>query len=116
MADYEAAPAFGKKFADNLAESVGKEKNARIARDALRDLMLFNNALESEMHNMMLSVQKGVKLDQQLVDKMTVVKDKYNYAMTGFKAFDDEMQRFALTALADAIQDLMFYLHGRRKH
>lgn len=109
-------PSFGKKFADNFAESIGKEKNARIARDALRDLMLFNNALESEMQSMMSAVQKGAQLDHLMFDKMTVVKDKYNYAMSGFKAFDDEMERFALTSLADAIQDLMFYLHSRKKH
>lgn len=110
------APTFGKKFAENFAETIGKEKNARIARDALRDLMLFNNALESEMQQMMSAMQKGAQLDAQLLDKMTTAKEKYNYAMTGFKAFDDEMERYALTALADAIQDLMFYLHSRKKH
>lgn len=116
MAEPETIPAFGKKFTEGFAESIGKEKNSRIARDALRDLMLFNNALETEMQSIMSSAQKGAKIDPMLVDKMTTVKDKYNYAMTGFKAFDDDMERYALTSLADAIQDLMFYLHNRKKH
>lgn len=116
MSELSSAPAFGKKFSEDFAETIGKEKNARIASEALRDLMLFNNALESELQQMMSAMQKGAALDHQLLDKMSAAKDKYNYAMSGFKAFDDEMQRFALTSLADAIQDLMFYIHSRKKH
>lgn len=114
MSELNAIPTFGKKFTDSFANTIGKEKTARIARDALRDIMLFNNALETEMQTLMSAVNKGAALDHQLLDKMTIVKEKYNYAMTGFTAFDDEMQRYALTALADAIQDLMFYLHRRK--
>ena len=116
MPEAETLPTFGKKFSGSFASSTGKEKNERIARDALRDLMLFNNTLETELQSLKLSAQKDASTDQLLIDKMTFVKEKYNYAMAGFKAFDDEMERFALTALADAIQDLMFYLHKRKKH
>lgn len=116
MADLDPIPSFGKKIAQDFSDTLGKEKHIRIAHDAVRDLMLFNNALETEVQSMMVAAQKGARLDQKLLDKMTIVKEKYNYAMSGFKAFDDDMQRYALTALADAIQDLMFYLHNKRKH
>ena len=106
----------GNAFTDSFTESMTKEKNSRIARDALRDLMLFNNALESELQAINAAAQKGSTVDAELLRKMTTVKEKYNYAMSGFKAFDDEMERFALTSLADAIQDLMFYLHNRKRH
>ena len=113
----ELSSAFGKKYVPEM-EGIhsAEERHTRIAREALRDLMQFNNALESEMHAMMAAVSKGSWLDHALLDKMNVVRKKYGYAMSGFKSFDDEMQRFALTALADAIQDLMFYLHTRRSN
>jgi hypothetical protein len=116
MAEANIVPNFGKKNLQGFADLVGKEKYDRIARDSLRDLMLFNNALESEMHTLRLAEQKGGKIDQQLMQKMHFAQDKYNYAMSGFKAFDDDMQRYALIALADAIQDLMIYFNSKRSH
>lgn len=92
------------------------EKKARIAKESIRDLMLFNNELESELHKLMMAMDKGQEVDHELIDKMTAAKEKYNYAMSGFKSFDDEMQRYALTSLADAIQDLMFHLHQGKRH
>jgi hypothetical protein len=116
MTDFNTNSPAGKNFAQEFADTMSKEKDARIARDALRDLMLFNNSLESEMQRINATAENGGVHDAKLMSKMALVKEKYNYAMSGFKAFDDEMERFALTSLADAIQDLMFYLHNKRSH
>jgi hypothetical protein len=115
MATLNPTPPFGKKIA-GFAETIGREKDERIARESLRDLILFNNALEMEMKNMLAAAQKGAALDDDMMGKMTSVKDKYNYAMSGLTAFDDETERCAFLALADAIQDLMAYLHLKRRH
>jgi hypothetical protein len=113
MANLGSTPPFSKKIDAGIAENIRNEKNARIAHDALRDLMLFNNSLESELKNMTLAMANGTA-DQELYIKMTAAKEKYNYAMSGLRALDDHMERAAFIALADAIQDLMAYIHKRR--
>lgn len=114
MSEAEPQATLSKKNISGIAESIGDQKDERIIRESLRDIMLFNNALESEMKNMMVAVHSGKPLDHDLFDKMTRVKEKYNYAMSGLKAFNDEMQRIAFVALADAIQELMVLIHTRR--
>lgn len=116
MSDTESGGAFGKKISLGFADHIGQEKDQRIARQSLRDLMLFNNALESELKHLHTQEKSGAQLDKKLIEKMQLVKEKYTYAMSGFKAFDDDMQRSALTALAESIKDLMIYLNARRSH
>ncbi|MCE2926551.1 MAG: hypothetical protein LW823_02745 [Rickettsiales bacterium] len=108
--------AFGKRFGDGFTETISQEKNRRIASESLRDLMLFNNALETEIRKITSEMDKGRSIDQKMLDLMCGVKEKYNYAMSGMKALDEDMERYALCALADAIQDLMYYVHNHRKH
>ena len=116
MAELDIASRFGKKISEQLGHSAVQPSNDHLARHALRDLMLFNNAVESELKTLREHERTGNKPDTSLMEKMQRVKDKYNYAMSGFKAFDDETQRSALSALADAISDLMVYIQARRSH
>lgn len=116
MSDPAQAPAFGKKFVHGITDGYAGYKNERVAQDAIRDLMLFSNVLEAEMKKMVERAQKGGEMDHQLYSKMTLVKEKYAYAMSGLKAFDDTMERMAMMSLADAIQDLMMMMHSKRGH
>ena len=116
MAEALPVSEFGKKNPQGFTGIVGREKYERIAHDGLRDFMLFNNALESEMHALRLAEKNGHEIDRKLMGIMRAVQEKYHYAMSGFNAFDDDMQRYAMIALADAIQDLMIYLGSRRNH
>ena len=116
MADLDTATQFGKKISEQLGRHSMQPTNDHLARHALRDLMLFNNAVESELKTLRERERTGTKPDASLMEKMQHVKDKYNYAMSGFKAFDDDMQKNALAALADAISDLMLYVQARRSH
>ncbi|MDE3015860.1 MAG: hypothetical protein KGI29_02940 [Pseudomonadota bacterium] len=114
MSDSGQIPSLDKKIIGELAQVLTRDKDTVAARDSLRDLMLFNNALQSEMKLLSDAADKGASVDAKLLDMMGSVKAKYNYAMSGFKAFSDEMERQALTALADAIKDLMFYIYNKR--
>jgi hypothetical protein len=96
-------------------ETIIKEKHQRVATEAMRDLMLFNNALESEIRRFTSAMDHGRDFDTKMLALMSVAKERYNYAMSGFNSFEEAMQRYALCMLADAIQDLMFYVHNRRK-
>jgi hypothetical protein len=116
VASTQPAEKAGNAAYKGFSDTIGREKCQRQAKECLRDLMLFNNALESELQSLGSARARGAAVDSGLLEKMALVKDKYTYAMTGLRAFDDEMQRFALSALADAIQDLMFYVHNRRKN
>jgi hypothetical protein len=107
-------PGFGKKMPQVFSNIANQDNFPDIARESIRDLMLFNNALESERKRLEELQKKGKLIDPLLIQKMTAVKEKYNYAMSGFKAFDDDMTRYALLALADAIGELMRYMHTFR--
>ena len=98
-----------------IAESIGSQADEKLVRQSLRDIMMFHNALETEMRNMLTDVRGGKPLDRDLFDRMTEVKEKYNYAMSGLKAFNDEMQRLAFVALAASIQELMVFIQARRR-
>jgi len=93
------------------AEAAGAEKHERIARESLRSMVMFSETLESEMHRMKEDDAKGLPIDRSLLDKMTIVKDKYRHVMTGFMALGDDEQRHALIVFADAVQDIVKHLH-----
>ena len=103
---YDTKPTYG--LTNN-----GSLEDQHLARNALRDLMLFNNAIQGEMQKMRSEAKKGVLIDSALYEKMLRVQNSYDYAMTGFKAFDDEMERAALTSLSEAIDDLLKFIKDR---
>lgn len=82
------------------------------AKNIIRDIMMFSNALQTEMHKLRGDAARGLEIDHALYEKMFQVQNKYDYAMTGFKAFDDETERRALKALSESIEDLMLYMNG----
>lgn len=83
-----------------------------IAKNLLRDLMMFNNSLQAEMYKLRSDAAKGINIDHALYEKMFQVQNKYDYAMTGFKAFDEETEKRALKALSESIEDLMLYMNN----
>lgn len=103
---YDTRPTYG------ISNPISVE-DERIARNALRDLMLFHNAIQGELQKMRIEAKNGGKIDSVLYEKMLRVQNSYDYAMTGFKAFDDEMERVALLSLSEAIEDLMQFMKDR---
>ncbi len=116
MAEPQLSSPMEGRFAAHVAQTANREKNQRIARDALRDLMMFSNLLESDLQQLVSMADKGQPVDTRLVALMSSVRDKYHSAMSGLKTLNDEMESYAMTSLADAIQDLMYYLHQRKEH
>ena len=59
------------------------------------------------------SNNEGTLVDRQLLDKMSIVQDKYQQAMEGFLTLDDDRERHVLIIFADAVQDLIQYIYKR---
>lgn len=115
MANAHVSTTFGKKNS-NFSNVAGAERHARVARDSLRDLIMFNRTLEEETHRLLAEKKKGATIDQELLSKMTAAKDTYLGAMQALKESGDERSANAMIILADAIQDLMAYIHIERRH
>ena len=116
MGSHSAAQ-FGKKTVDNYQDMVGQARHERIARSALHDLVAFYETMEDEMSHMMSAhVEKGVPLESPLYERMVCVKEKYIHVMRGLTEDDFAAQRLALIKFADAVQDLMSYIHNQRRH
>lgn len=103
----------GHQPSSNMGEffpAFAHNSHATKARDALRDLMRFYFALQNEMARS----SAGSDADSDLIGMMKGVNRKYLRVMKGFGSFNDDMQRHALVALADAIKDMMFYIYNKR--
>ncbi len=116
QAQFASTLSFGRRPDDGFSETISQERHARVARDSMRDLMLFHNALESEIQALQSLADKGQPIDKKLLSLMSGVKEKYDYAMSGLKTLHADLECFALCSLADSIQDLMCYVHNRKKH
>ena len=102
------------KQKNDFSQAVVSEKHERVARKSLHDMVVFNQAVEEEMQQMEHDKARGKNIDSELYERMAVVREKYKSAMTGFLQLKDNDQRHALITFADAIQDLMKYIHLRR--
>ena len=98
-----------------FAHAAVSEKHERVARQSLHDIIVFYQALEKEIQAILAKKAKGVEYDAELLERMSVVKEKYHLAMDGFLELSENEQRHVLMVFADSIQDLMKYVHGRRK-
>lgn len=94
----------------DFAPALVQNKHAARAHDALRDLMRFHQALQAEMA----SLGAAAEADARLLEMMAAVNVKYQCAMQGLETSSDEAERHALTSLADAIKDMMFYIYNKR--
>jgi len=97
-----------------FSETLDEEKNKRIAQESLRNIVVFYKALEDEMQRMMAADKKGTPLDKELFARMVTVKEKYLQVMHALQE-DEDRVRHALIVFADAVQDLMTYMHKQRK-
>jgi len=97
-----------------FSETLNEEKDKRIAQEFLHDIVISYKTLEDEMQRMMAADKKGESLDKQLFAIMVTVKEKYMQALHALRENEDRA-RHALIAMADAVQDLMTYMHRQRK-
>ena len=113
MADVEQITA--KQKNNGFTQTIATEKHERIARRSLHDIIIFHQAVEKEMQNMIAEKAKGGMFDTDLYDRMIAIHEQYKRVMTGFLELDDNSQRNALITFSDTIQDMMKYVHLRRK-
>jgi hypothetical protein len=97
----------------NFTESVNLQKSDRLARESLRELMYFGEALDNEISRMQASESAS---DPQMLHYMTASKAYFNDAMQAMRHSSGEAGRLALIKFADSVQDLMGYIHKMRLH
>ena len=106
---YSAMPA--NDDTTTFSQAVSHEKNERIARASLSDIMLFQKSVDEEIKRLTDAQTAGAVIDKELFTKMLGVKSEYQKMMDGFIDLDDDRQRHALIVYADAVQDLITHLH-----
>lgn len=99
-----------------FSDVVRTEKNERIARGALQNLVRFGDTLESEIFEFQMDRENGKPIDDELLEKMLIVRVKYHVVMNGLMELDETSERHALLAFADAAHDMMKFMHRYRTH
>jgi hypothetical protein len=100
-------PMFGKKSHDNFAENIG-DKQERMARTSLSDLIAFHEQLNIKINQM---CSGATPADPELLSCMMSVRERYQNVMRGFKDYNDELLRQALHMFADSVQDMLSHMH-----
>src|SRR5688500_1776113 len=101
MAYIDFMPIHGKRTQKNFAEVVAKEKVNSVARKALHDLIVFNDAIEEEIQQLQASAAQGHGIDSDLLAKTMLIKEKYLSLLASFERADDQQEHLALVVYAD---------------
>jgi hypothetical protein len=94
-------------------DEIKKQKYERAARQALCDLVGFDQLLQDEMDLMLTAAAAGQLMDHAMFDLMIKVRTHHAAAMNGLLELDDNQERNALIAYSDAVHDLMLRLHAK---
>ena len=94
----------------SILKAISQEKNERVARTSLHDIMIFQQSMEKEIKKL---EQSGT--DTDLLKRMMKVKDHYQKVKFSFAGTDDENLRHSFIAYADALQDLITHIYRRRQ-
>ncbi len=97
-----------------FSKAIGDEKNERIARASLGSMQVFDRSLEQELKLIEARRGRGEPVDEEMANKMKIVTKQFRNVMEGFSHLSDDSQRHALIVYADAVQDLIAYLHRKR--
>lgn len=103
-----------KKPGYDLASSLLAQKNDRAAREALSSLIELDDMLSQEMQRFKLLSKNGTAIDQEKWNRMASVREKHAAIMEGLRTQDHTAARHLLIVYADAVQDLMSYIHGKK--
>lgn len=99
-----------------FSETVSHERHHRTAMTGLHDIIVFSKAVKKEMDIIENDVARGGNLDRDLYRRMVAVDEAYQSVMAGFMNLNDDDQRHLLIVYADAVKDLMGYVHHMRKN
>ena len=110
----DADPVLTQKNKSGFTHVIASEKHEREAQRSLQDIVAFYQHIDKSMRKMLQEQSKGKVIDQDLFDRMVMVQDHYKKVMKGFLELDSNSQRHALISFADAIQDLLKYIHMRK--
>jgi len=100
--------------AKSFAQVAASDNYERIARRSLQDIVIFYQAVKTEMQRMLADKSKGIPYDVEVLDRMSVVENQYKRVVTGFLELDDKSQHHALITFSDVVQDLIKCIHMRR--
>ncbi len=106
-------PHLGKKTVKHFAEELAGERNTRIAREYLSDLMVFHAQLEDEIQAVLAREEHR---GGELLARMVSAKETYLQMMHSLKHADHERQSHAMTIFADAVQDLIASMQKEWRH
>lgn len=95
-----------------FTDSINNQKNDRLARESLQELLSFNEALEHEIARL----KNSKSVDQQMLQYMNNSKSLFDAAMEAMRTQSGEQGRLALIQFADSVQDMMGYIHKMRLH
>ena len=89
-------------------------RHERAARAALQELVCFYDALGDEMKRLRECERAGAAVDGALYAYMQKVDAAYLQVMQGLETFHPDRERHALIVFADALQDMIGFIHHRR--
>ena len=96
----------------NFPESVNLQRNDRLARDSLRELLRFQESVDNEI----LRLKAHTSADLQMLHYLTTTKSLFEAALQAMRTQNGEVGRLAFIQFADSVQDLMGYIHKMRLH
>jgi hypothetical protein len=100
----------------SFSRTLNQEKHERIARHSLHDLVLFHEALETEIERVRALDRGNSDYIPELLEKMLIIQKQYHIVMQGFRELTAEQEQHALICFADAVLDLMKLIHKKRGH
>lgn len=103
------------KIEKNFPEFVNQQKNDRVARESLQELLRFNDALDSEINRLKQNTN-NTEIDVQMLQYMTTSKSLFENAMQSMRIKNGDQGRLAFIQFADSVQDMMGYIHKMRLH
>ncbi len=104
------------KNKNNFSENINLQKNDRLARDSLRELLRFNEALDNEIARLRTNMTSHSETDAQMLHYMLASKGLFEAAMQSMRMQNGERGRLAFIQFADSVQDMMGYIHKMRLH
>ena len=101
-----------------FSQAISQEKNERIARTSLNDIMVFQKSLEEEMARLTEEEARGDVIDTEFFNKIVLTKNEYQKLLASFTAMDTDGHQghSALIAYADTVQDIISHLHCKHTH
>ncbi|MDX1975172.1 MAG: hypothetical protein SFT92_05805 [Rickettsiales bacterium] len=100
-----------------LSDSPIHRKYVRAARNALYNMISFDEQLSDEIDSLLAVAAAGQSIDHTLYQKMSIAHEHFLKVMSGMRSLDDDSERHLLIEYGDSIHDIMLHIHdAQRRH